>query len=168
MREPLFRPEPVSFFVPGVPQPGGSKKAFVVRMKTGVTRAVVTEDAKHNAPWRAVVSLAARQAMEGRALFTGALSVSFDFVMPRPKGHYRTGAKAHLLRDDAPLGHTCKPDRTKLMRSTEDALTGIVWKDDCQVCAGPVTKLYTRPRPEFGGVTWQDTPGCHITISHFF
>ncbi len=164
----LFRPEPVSFFVPGVPQPGGSKKAFVVRMKTGVTRAVVAEDAKHNAPWRAVVSLAARQAMEGRALFTGALSVSFDFVMPRPKGHYRTGKMAHWLKESAPMGHTGKPDVTKLIRSTEDALKGIAWEDDSQLVEQRASKLYTSAVPQaILDQDWSTKPGCFITIDLF-
>lgn len=148
-------PRTVTFFVPGVPQPGGSKKGFVVRTKTGKLRAAITEDAKHNATWRAVCSLAAQQAVS--VPFTGPLVVDFEFRMPRPKGHYGTGRNAGTLKSSAPTAHTSKPDRTKLTRSTEDALTGIAWADDCQVVDGRTTKLYTDDRQ----------PGCMITITEF-
>ena len=62
--------------------------------------------------------------------------------MPRPKGHYRTGKNALILRKNAPEHPTTKPDATKLLRSTEDALTGILWKDDAQIWCQNVTKTY--------------------------
>ena len=37
---------------------------------------------------------------------------------------------------------TTKPDRDKLERAVCDALTGVLWVDDCQVVDGPVRKLY--------------------------
>jgi Holliday junction resolvase RusA-like endonuclease len=149
-------PRSVAFFVPGVPQPGGSKKGFAIQNKaTGKWRAIVVEDAKHNASWRAVVSLAAQEA--GFDPFLGPVVLTLEFRMPRPKGHYGTGRRAHVLKESAPLAHTSKPDRTKLMRSTEDALTGIAWKDDTQVVDGRTTKLYTN----------DGRPGCMITITEF-
>jgi Holliday junction resolvase RusA-like endonuclease len=150
---PLFEaadPVTVCFFVPGVPQPGGSKKGFAVKTKTGKIRAVVVEDAKHNAPWRAKVSLAASEHFQEP--LSGPLSVSFSFLMPRPKGHYGTGRNAEKLKADAPHGHTIKPDVTKLIRSTEDALKGIAWHDDCQVVSQSAGKFYGH------------RPGCWIRI----
>lgn len=140
----------VTFFVPGVPQPGGSKKGFAVTTKTGKTRIAVVEDAKHNAPWRAKVALAASQRVP--APLTGPLEVEFHFIMPRPRSHYGTGRRAEILKPSAPTGHTSKPDTTKLIRSTEDALKGIAWLDDAQVVAQSASKLYGA------------TPGCRITI----
>lgn len=53
------------------------------------------------------------------------------FHLPRPKGHYRTGANAHLLRDSAPEQPSVKPDLDKLVRSTMDGLSEAgVWHDD--------------------------------------
>lgn len=147
--------EAVTFFVPGVPQPGGSKKGFAVRTKTGGTRIAIVEDAKHNAPWRAVVSLAGSEAFP--APLTGPLAVSFSFAMPRPKSHYRTGIYDHLLKPGAPAGHTSKPDVTKLIRSTEDALKGIAWVDDSQIVSQSAGKMYTNDR----------RPGCWIMVRPF-
>lgn len=135
----------IEFFVPGVPQPGGSKRGFYIP-KTG--RVVVVEDAKNNAPWRALVVLMARGVIEADPLspcpLRGSVLMNIVFVMPRPKSHYRTGKNSALLREDAPKYHTNKPDLTKLVRSTEDALSDAgVWGDDTQVAQMIVEKRYT-------------------------
>lgn len=135
----------LNFFAPGVPKPGGSKRGFVVATKAGKHRAVVTEDCKRNKDWRASVALAASEAMTAAGLAPSrgvALALDVLFIMPRPKSHYRTGKHAHELRQDAPKHHISKPDSTKLLRSTEDAMTGIVWHDDSAVAIQAVEKRY--------------------------
>ena len=132
----------IRFFVPGVPQPGGSKKAFVIGGK-----ARVVEDAKRNKDWRAVVALAAIEAHRAGPL-DGPLRLSLEFTMPRPKGHYgKQGVKASAARY-----HTTRPDTTKLIRSTEDALKGLLWRDDSQVAIQSAWKIYG------------ETPGCWIEV----
>jgi crossover junction endodeoxyribonuclease RusA len=130
----------LSFFVPGIPVPGGSKRAFVNKY-TG--RASVTDAAgERNTNWRACVAHEAHMKMDGAALMEGPLRLEVVFCMPRPKKHFRTGRNANLLRSDAPEWHTSTPDTTKLLRAVEDALTGIVWKDDRQVAYQFVLKKY--------------------------
>lgn len=146
----------MTFFVPGIPQPGGSKKGFAVRTPSGKTRIAIVDDAKHNAPWRAVVSLAASKHFPSGP-WAGPLIVSFTFVMPRPKGHYGTGRNVAALKPSVPSVHTIKPDALKLARSTEDALTGIAWTDDCQGCDVCSRKIYAN----------DGKPGCWITITEF-
>lgn len=124
----------INFFVPGIARPGGSKTA--VRRKDGGIG--MRPASKYTESWMSVVSYHARQHYTGDPL-TGALDVDFAFTMKRPKNHYRTNGQ---LKGWAPLYHTSMPDRTKLMRSTEDALTGIIWKDDSQVCSGSCSKIY--------------------------
>lgn len=139
----------IAFFVPGVPVPGGSKKAFVNK-KTG--RAIITDvSGQRVIDWRASVQNAAANVFDG-ALLDGPIYLEITFVMPRPKRHFRTGKNAHLLREDAPYYHTSAPDRTKLTRSTEDALTGVIWTDDSRAADGPIRKIYG------------SKPGAHITI----
>lgn len=140
----------VQFFVPGVPQPGGSKRGYPVKTKTGKVRVAIVEDARHNAPWRAKVSLAASSHFD--TPFRGPVEAHFEFVMPRPKRHYGTGRRASFLRPDAATAHTIYPDTTKLIRSTEDALKGIAWMDDAQVVAQSAVKFYGEP------------PGCLLRI----
>lgn len=138
--------ESIEFFVPGVPAPGGSKKAFVIG-----GRARITDDCKRNAPWRQSVVVFAQQAYQGEPL-TGPLRVSIVFVMPRLKGHYGSGKNVGQLKANAPVWHTVKPDATKLMRSTEDALTGILWRDDATIVQPHPTKMYG------------DRPGAYIVV----
>ncbi len=140
------------FFVPGIPQPGGSKKAFVI---PGTNRASVVEDCKRNMPWRNNVQAAALAAYSG-PLIDGALYLEVTFFMPRPKSHFRTGKNAHILRDSAPKYPTTKPDRTKLLRALEDALTGVLWHDDTQIVGGPVWRLY---------VNGDGRPGAQVIVA---
>jgi Holliday junction resolvase RusA-like endonuclease len=62
--------------------------------------------------------------------------------MPRIGSHYGSGKNAEKLKPTAPKFHTVKPDATKLLRSTEDALTGILWRDDAQIARQTVEKSY--------------------------
>jgi Holliday junction resolvase RusA-like endonuclease len=133
----------IQFFVPGVPQPGGSKRAFVVN-----GRAVVTDDAKHNKSWRASVAAAGYEAHTGQ-LLDGPLAVSFLFVLARPRGHF--GKKG--LKPSAPAYPAVKPDVLKLARSTEDALTGILWRDDSRTVVLTARKVYG------------DQAGCWVAVT---
>ncbi len=144
----------IEFFVPGIPRPGGSKRPF--RTKFG--KMVVVEAGKHTKDWRASVALAGSEAYRGE-LLTGALRFDVMFLFPRPKSHYRTGQYSDQLKPSAPHHHITKPDRTKLLRSTEDALTGIIWRDDCIVTCGQVSKRYVAEPAEYG------KPGALITIT---
>lgn len=134
---------PIRFFVPGIPQPGGSKKGFYIQ-KT--KRVVITEDNKKSKPWRAMVAWAASEII--KVPLTGPLEVCYMFLVTRPKGHF--GARG--LRPSAPSHPTVKPDVTKLVRSTEDAMKGIAWIDDSQTVRQSAEKAYA------------DRAGCIITI----
>ncbi len=149
----------ISFFVPGIPKPGGSKRAIpLMRFGRPILRPSgapifnVVEDCKGTANWRQSVAVFARQAHAGKPL-TGPLSIACAFVMPRPKGHFGSGRNAGAVRATAPKLPTVKPDATKLFRSTEDALSGILWVDDAQIVKQVVGK-------EYG-----DQPGARIVLT---
>ncbi len=130
------------FFIPGVPKPGGSKRAFVIK-----GRAILTDaSGKAGKDWRGDVKTFGRQAIPS-PIMSGPVRLVIEFHMPRPKSHYRTGKHAGVLRPDAPLRHTSKPDATKLVRSLEDALTGIAWSDDAQIAVQQIAKVYTGTTP---------------------
>ncbi|MGB1226160.1 MAG: RusA family crossover junction endodeoxyribonuclease [Mycobacterium sp.] len=130
-------------WVPGVPSPGGSKQPFVYQDRvTGKHRASMADaGGKKTKLWRASVAAQCR-AQWRLPMLNGPVSLDVLFYMPRPKKHYRTGRYAGELRPDAPDMHTIAPDATKLMRSTEDAMKSIVWRDDCLVCQQSAVKLY--------------------------
>ena len=74
----------------------------------------------------------------------GPLRLSITFGLPRPKGHY--GKKG--IRASAPAFPATRPDATKLLRCTEDALTESgIWRDDAQVVEQHAFKVYSE-QPE--------------------
>jgi len=138
----------LEFSVIGVPAPGGSKRGFY---NAKIKRVMIVDACARNKPWREAVRWAAIEAMKHAGIRTGQcfplqgpIRLDVIFWMPRPKGHYRTGNHAGKLRENAPLYPVTKPDRTKLLRALEDALTDSgIWKDDTQVVSGDVSKRYT-------------------------
>jgi Holliday junction resolvase RusA-like endonuclease len=131
------------FRVYGIPKPGGSKKAFVVR-----GRAIITDACKDNKQWRDSV-IAAFVDVHGKALvYDCPLNVVICFIMPRPKGHY--GKRG--LRSSAPIYPTTKPDLLKLARSTEDALTSFAWRDDCLIVDEHIFKVYESDKEKPGAI----------------
>jgi Holliday junction resolvase RusA-like endonuclease len=120
--------------VSGVPRPGGSKRAFLNK-RTGRI-AIVDMGGAPTKRWRSLVAAAAVGVID--APLTGPLAVDVVFILPRAKDHYRKSG----LRETAPVLPTKRPDATKLWRSTEDALTGILWVDDAQIVTQTVSKIY--------------------------
>lgn len=119
--------EAFEFRVIGHPRPQGSKR------HVGKGILVEQSDVK---TWRSTIVDAAVEALGGTAPFAGAVTVIARFSFCRPKGHYRTGKNAHLLRDGAPTYCTSRAlgDSDKLARSVLDALTAArVFLDDSQV-----------------------------------
>ena len=125
--------------VRGLPAPQGSKRH--------VGRGIMIESSKHVKPWRQDVRAAAEawiSTRPGLYPMDGALSVDMVFSMPRPKGHYGTGRNAGVLKASAPSYPQGMPDLSKLIRSTEDALTSAgLWEDDARVVEyGRLAKVY--------------------------
>lgn len=109
--------------------------------------------------WKMAVALYAQTAFKFQPI-DQALQVRLAFTMPRPDSHYRTTVKeGRRLRADAPVWHTNKPDGDNLEKAVLDALTGIVWTDDCRICQTYREKKYgeepgvriviARAEPEF-------------------
>ena len=130
----------IEFFVPGRAQPAGSKRAYVpldknkqpYHRKNGTIIANIVDDNKKSKPWQKVVAGVGRRRYRGEIL-TGPLRVSFVILHLRPKNHYGTGRNAERLKESARLAPIVMPDVLKLSRGIEDALTGVIWKDDAQI-----------------------------------
>ncbi len=105
----------VAFFVPGKPAPQGSKRH--------VGRGILVESSKEVGPWRERVALAAHNAMAGRSVADGAVSVILYFILPRPKSAPKSRTPAAVKR----------PDLDKLVRACLDAITDVIISDDSQV-----------------------------------
>ena len=132
----------VSFFVPGIPSAQGSKRH--------VGHGVLVDMNKNLQSWRDSIIYAAREARPKDAgdgvVFAGPVSVDLTFFFGRPKSHYCSGSKSHLLRNNAPKCKVSAPDIDKLSRAVLDAITAAgMWRDDAQVVSLKAVKLYTHP-----------------------
>ena len=141
----------LSFFAPGTPKGQPRVRAFVRGRHAGVYDPGTADD------FKACIHLAAKQALAGeymRPVFTGPIRCDAVFVFPRPKSHFTSKG---FIKPTAPMWHIQKPDRDNLDKCLLDTLTKLqMWGDDCQVCAGHISKRFT---------ALDEASGCHITIN---
>jgi Holliday junction resolvase RusA-like endonuclease len=122
MRSTGARLSLIELIVYGIAQPQGSKAARVVK-----GRAILTEGfgdgPRRRKAWREAVADQARafQAVNRIPLLDGPLSLTVWFYLPRPASLPK--------RVKYPIR---KPDGSKLLRSVEDSLTGILVADDAR------------------------------------
>ena len=140
----MTSPEMVNFVVFGLPSPGGSKNAFVNKYTKKVC--VVDAGGSKTKKWRGEVARSARKAMDGMDYLAPPLTLIIEFRVPRPMSHYQADGQ---IKSTAPWVPIVRPDVTKLLRSTEDAMTGIVWHDDAHICEQIITRTYALD--EFSG-----------------
>jgi len=77
----------------------------------------------------------------------GPISMTLEFYVDRPKAHYRTGKYSHILKDTAPTWHISRADIDNYVKLVLDALNGVYYKDDSQICHLKTIKKYsTNPR----------------------
>jgi Holliday junction resolvase RusA-like endonuclease len=132
VERPVWPPATGSFAtmtVHGDPAPQGSKRAL--RSKHAKGRIQLVESSKKVKPWREAVDAEARRLARIAGCFDGPLAVRFEFHLAPPQ---RTKKGALPFR---------KPDLSKLIRSTEDALTtaGLI-ADDARIVRLRAEKVY--------------------------
>lgn len=131
--------DPIRFFVTGTPKPAGSKRAFINK-KTG--QPIVTDmSGQKGKDWRHDVKCAAFDAFK-EAPLEGPLKLTLVFRLVRPQNHFGTGRNINQLKASAPKYPAGMPDVTKLIRSVEDALSKLLWKDDAQIVTQSACKVY--------------------------
>lgn len=132
----------IEFFVPGLPQPQGSKRGFV----SANGKVSLVESAAGVKPWRSDVKVFAADAMTGHLLISGPVSLRCDFVMKRPVSTSKN-------RPTPPA--TKKPDLDKLLRAIGDALKGTVYAEDSLIVEIAGTKRIAEEGEQ---------PGVNITV----
>ena len=139
----------IELIVYGTPAPQGSKSF------KGIVNghAVMAESSKKVKPWRREVKAAAEAYLRrpGAAPIPGAVIAAMVFTMPKPKSAPKTRVTYPSVT----------PDVSKLLRSTEDALTDAgIWEDDARVIRyTELSKVY--PGEGRGSL---DRPGVRIWI----
>jgi Holliday junction resolvase RusA-like endonuclease len=132
-----MNPYAIRFTVVGEPAPAGSKAHG--RRKDGTIFTYDMGERRKTKPrtshWKKLVRTAAITAMIGRDPLEGPLHLVLKFWLPRPQS---------VSEKKRPYP-TVAPDLTKLVRSTEDAMKGVVWRDDSQVIRQHAIKVYGDP-----------------------
>lgn len=131
----------------GAPAPQGSK-SFKGMAKNG--RAILAESSKRVKPWREDVKAAAELVRKGADPLDCPVRVEMVFTLPKP-------LSAPKRKPTFP----CRlPDLSKLIRSTEDALTQAgIWRDDARVVEVLALKVYPGEHP-----LALESTGARITI----
>ena len=131
------------FVIYGSPAPQGSKRHL--------GNGVMVESCKRVKPWRESVKWTALQARGTNAPLDGPLRCTMVFTLPKP----RSAPKRRRTWPDK------KPDLSKLVRSTEDALTesGIILDDARIVDFGATRKVFPNEDPDA-----LDAPGAKIIL----
>lgn len=142
----LDRTVPIVLDVYGIPQPKGSKTAFVRNGRAVLVDGRRKESREAFTSWRHAVTDAAQRWLETHgapAPLDGPLQMTVVFHLPRPASTPRRVAWPAK-----------KPDLDKLTRAVFDACTGLLFVDDSRICTLAASKRYADGRP----------PGCTITV----
>lgn len=132
-----------------LPAPQGSKKLVG---RDGKGRGILVESSAKVKPWRLAVVYAAREALlaNGGKGLSGPVCCSMTFTLPKPK----SAPKRKKTTPDR------KPDLSKLIRATEDALTTAgIWEDDARVISLIAYKVF--PLEHHDSL---DVPGAVIRV----
>ena len=135
MTTPVHQNQRLEIWIPGIPAPQGSKRLI---------RGRLIESSKKVKPWREAVTKAIQAEWGNTPPIDAAVTVTAEFLLPRHKTHYRSGAHSGELKPWAKhKQHRSTPDLDKLQRSTGDAITasGII-RDDCEINQWKASRRY--------------------------
>jgi Holliday junction resolvase RusA-like endonuclease len=139
-------PDKIEFWVPGVPQPQPKRQ---VRIANGKAWTYPNDKKGSKKAWAELVRLEASKACAGYGLgypiFGRRMPLRLTLYIYLP----RTSTYGKI--DQCP---TAKPDRTNYLVLIENALEGIVYLNDSQICGGPPEKHFADERG----------PGAHIIV----
>jgi Holliday junction resolvase RusA-like endonuclease len=124
----------ITFTIPGAPVGKGRPRIA----RRGRFTSMYTPE--KTASYESLVKLAGFEAMAGRELMLGPVSVRLDVCCPIPASW--SGKKQdRAIKDE--LRPITKPDLDNVVKAIFDGLNGVVWKDDCQVVSATVEKNYS-------------------------
>ena len=115
-----------TYTILGIPRPQGRPRF------ARVGKFVKTYEAKEDTHYKENVS--AQLVTQNPTYLTGPVGAHFIFYLPRP-----------ISLPKKIIHHLKKPDLTNLIKGTEDACRGILWKDDAQIVMMIITKKYGDP-----------------------
>lgn len=123
----------IAFVIPGPPVGKGRPK-FARRGNF-----VTTYTPEKTASYENLVKVKAEEAMQGRTIIDGAVSVTVGLYVTPPASWSQKKQRAALAGEIFP---TSKPDVDNVIKGIFDACNEIVWRDDKQACDVFIIKRY--------------------------
>jgi Holliday junction resolvase RusA-like endonuclease len=133
----------IVFVVPGQPQGKGRPRIG----KVGQHARMFTPG--KTVAYEGLIAHAGQQAMQGRPLIDGAVSVVIDLRCQIPASWSKKKQAQALAGEVRPV---TKPDTDNCVKAIFDGLNGVTWKDDVQV-----TEVTARKR-------YAEKPGVYVEI----
>ena len=137
----------IEFIVPGEPKAQPRPRARAFKNKQGKTVASV-----YSPKMQLKADIKAFALQDGVQVYEGPVRVDCIFYFSRPK--YMQAKRYH----EHYLPHIKKPDRDNLDKLVLDALNGVAYKDDSQVYAGTLKKVYLAKD--------NNNPGVQVKITY--
>jgi Holliday junction resolvase RusA-like endonuclease len=112
-----------------------------LRVKDIVRYTLVLDDDRSNDAWRKYVAEVFTDLAGLVDPLDEPVFLIATFYRPRPKNHLTSKGElsAEGKRNPKPI---TKPDSIKMMRSVEDALSGLAWSDDSRICDHIIRKRW--------------------------
>ena len=107
---------------------------------TGCGRFIRVYDPPKTAKFKRELKQLARLEMQGKDKFDSAISVTIKFFRKVQKS---ISKKEHARRTQGHVRPIVKPDLDNYVKSTLDALNGVIWTDDATIVELNVSKWYT-------------------------
>lgn len=123
----------VSIEIPGKPQ--GKARPRFARVGKGV-RTYNTEETES---YEGLVKMISNQAMQGKSMFLGQVSMKIFAFYPMPK----MSKSKEIMAESGQIRPVVKPDWDNVGKLISDAMNGIVYKDDKQIVEASVSKRYS-------------------------
>ena len=139
----------IKFFAPGEPVAKGSMVKIGKRFIDQKNLATKTLPANRLKDWQSQIAWCAKKEMRNRDVIPGAIALTATFILSRPKSHRNAKGK---LKKGSPILPVFKPDTDKLLRAIGDAMSGIVYRDDCQIVDVRIRKQYVNGAHDGPGV----------------
>lgn len=121
----------------------------VAKQRHRMTKSGQTYTPKQTAGYERMVKLIAGAEMQGRPIFLGPVEMVISVYLAVPKRwnkKQKAAAKAKLILP------TKKPDVSNIAKSIEDAMNGVVYRDDSQIFKLTVGKWYAVGEEEYAHV----------------
>ena len=135
-----MRSNAVEIVIPGCPVPKGRARSAVIHGR------VVHYTPKPTKDYESLARSYAMQAMAKRKVMDGPVFLAVRFYLPIPESWSKKKKESALCLAISPI---TKPDLSNLVKAVEDAMNGVVWRDDSQVTCMQVEKFYSdEPRSE--------------------